>query len=272
MMNNRQRERGAEGVRDACCIAALGLVTAALFRKALLGGEVILSHPIFLDLTHHIYPFRLFGFGLLARGVIPLWNPYLFCGAPFVANWHSAIFYPLNFVFLALPAHTALNWSIAFHFFLAGALTYAFVRYVGKGRASALVAAVTFTFSGPYVVQLFPGHIFNPLPWFPLSLLLAEAAARRRSTVYYVLCGIVLALQILAGHPQYMLYCAGGLVLYILYRAACDCRDERRLSPLAFACAGLVILILVGASLSAVQLLPGVEFARHSGRALLRGP
>ena len=259
-------------LRDRHCILLLAALAAALFRKALFGGAVILSHPVFLDLTHQVFAYRRYGFGLLREGIVPLWNPYNFCGAPFLANWHSAIFYPLNAIFLLLPVHTALNWSIAFHFFLAGALTYAFVRLVGGGRAGALLSAVVFVLSGPYILQLFPGHIFNPLPWLPLALICGEMAVRRRRVVWCLLAGVVLGVQILAGHPQYMAYCAGAQALYILFRAASECRGEGAARPLIGAAAGIALMVATGAALSAVQLLPGLEFAAESGRAGLAGP
>ncbi len=259
-------------LRDRHCILLLAALAAALFRKALFGGAVILSHPVFLDLTHQVFAYRRYGFGLLREGIVPLWNPYNFCGAPFLANWHSAIFYPLNAIFLLLPVHTALNWSIAFHFFLAGALTYAFVRLVGGGRAGALLSAVVFVLSGPYILQLFPGHIFNPLPWLPLALICGEMAVRRRRAVWCLLAGVVLGVQILAGHPQYMAYCAGAQALYILFRAASECRGEGAARPLIGAAAGIALMVATGAALSAVQLLPGLEFAAESGRAGLAGP
>lgn len=268
-MNDQRR---ISGPRDRHVVLILLALTVALFRKALFNGEVILSHPVFFDLTHHIYVWRLFGFGLLKKGMIPLWNPYLFCGSPFVANWHSAMFYPPNFIFLFLPPHAALNYSIAFHFFITGVFTYAFVKCLLNNRLSALLSAIVFIFSGPYLVQLFPGHIFNPLPWFPLSLLLAELALRRRKMRYYVLLGCVLALQILAGHPQYMIYCLMALVSYLAFRAICDCRDAKCVSPLGYACGGLAVLLIVGIALSAVQLFPSWEFKNQSARALLRDP
>jgi len=271
-MTHCSRASGIAGLRDHHCILIILFFTIFLFRKALVSGDLILSHPVFFDLTHSIYPWRLFGFALLKKGIVPLWNPYSFCGAPFVANWHSAMFYPINYIFLFLPVQVAINYSIAFHFFLTGALTYAFVRYLLGDRFSALVSALTFIFSGPYLVQLFPGHVFNPLPWFPLSLLIAEMALRRRQMIYYVLGGCVLAIQILAGHPQYMIYCLGALVLYLVFRALVDCHDAGGISPLGYTCAGLVIILIVGFALSAVQLLPSMEFATHSSRTLLREP
>ena len=263
---------GIAGLRDRHCVLILLLLTAALFRKALVSVDLILSHPVFFDLTHSIYPWRLFGFGLLKKGTVPLWNPYNFCGTPFVANWHSAMFYPLNAVFLFLPVQIAINYSIALHYFLTGVLTYVFVRYLLGDRVSALVSALAFIFSGPYLVQLFPGHIFNPLPWFPLSLLLAELALRQKKVIYYVLLGCVLSIQILAGHPQYMIYCMGALVLYLVFRALLDCHDAKSVSPLGYMCAGLAIILVAGVALSAIQLFPSMEFTAHSSRTLLRDP
>lgn len=271
-MSKYSNAQGSRGLRDRHCILILLLITAVLFRKALWESGVILSHPVFFDLTHSLYAWRLFGFGLLREGVVPLWNPYSFCGTPFVANWHSAIFYPPNAIFLFLPAHIGINWSIAFHFFLTGALTYLFVRHLLDNRLCALLAAISFVFSGPYIIQLFPGHVFNSLPWLPLSLLLAELALRRKQMVYYVLGGIVLALQVLAGHPQYMLYCFGALAIYLLFGAVCTCRDERSPAPLGRVCIGFVVLCAVGFSLSAVQLFPGLEYSRFSSRTVLKGP
>lgn len=272
VLNKRSDAPPAGGARDAHCVIFLGVVTALVFRKALFTGGVILSHPVFLDMTHQFYPWRLFGFNLLRRGEIPLWNPYLFCGTPFVANWHSAIFYPFNLIFLIMPVHLALNWSIAFHFFLAGALTYAYVRYLLGDRLSALLSALAFTFSGAYIIQIFPGHVFNPLPWLPLSFLLAERAVREKRMRCYVLGGIILALQVLAGHPQYMLYCFGALLLYFLFRGGCACYDEKGIGPAGRIAAGIALLIVAGFCLSAVQLLPSLEYARFSSRALLKGP
>ncbi|MEI6632635.1 MAG: YfhO family protein, partial [Chlamydiota bacterium] len=150
--------------------------------------------------------------------------------------------------------------------------TFAYVRFVTGNRAGALLSAVVFIFSGPYLLQLFPGHIFNPLPWLPLSLLFGELAVRRKRAVWYLLAGCVLGLQVLAGHPQYAAYCAGALVLYVLFRSVAACREEWGMKPLAGAAAGVVLMIATGAALSAVQLFPGMEFAAESGRAHLAGP
>ena len=269
---SRDRSETGPLLRDGHCLLILFIVTVALFRKALFSGGVVLSHPIFLDLTHQFFPWRLYGFGLLNKGIIPLWNPYVFCGTPFIAHWHSAVFYPLNMIFLIAPVHIALNYSIAFHLFLSGALTYAFVRYLLKNSFSALVAALIFMLSGPQVAHLFPGHVFNPLPWFPLSLLLAERAVRSKRMIYFLLGGIVLAMQVLAGLPQYMLYCLAALLLYFLYRAVGECRNEGSLAPLGFIFRGVIVLLVIGFALSAVQLLPSWEFKDHSSRALLAGP
>ena len=80
------------------------------------------------DMRNQFFSWRYFGFNTLAKGILPLWNPYACCGIPFIAGVQSAIFYPLNLIFLILPIHTAINYSIILHVFLSGVFTYLYLR------------------------------------------------------------------------------------------------------------------------------------------------
>ena len=55
------------------------------------------------DLALHFLWWREFGFGELAKGNLALWNPHIFSGAPFFGGMQSALLYPPNWLFLALP-------------------------------------------------------------------------------------------------------------------------------------------------------------------------
>ena len=62
-----------------------------------LGWEAGIPHkPIGDDQIRIFYPERTFTNDMLAKKTIPLWNPYNFAGTPFLANFQSSIFYPLN--------------------------------------------------------------------------------------------------------------------------------------------------------------------------------
>ena len=60
-------------------------------------------NPLMYDSVGQFYPWRKFASETIRTGYLPLWNPYQFCGTPFVANSQSAVFYPGNLLFYVLP-------------------------------------------------------------------------------------------------------------------------------------------------------------------------
>ena len=62
---------------------------------------------LFRDILHFVAPQQAFAAQALAHGRLPLWNPLLFGGVPFLAEPGSGVFYPPNLVFLALVPHRA---------------------------------------------------------------------------------------------------------------------------------------------------------------------
>ena len=56
-----------------------------------------------LDVIQQYFPWRKFYAESLKQGELPLWNPFMFCGTSFVGNGMSAIFYPLNLLFVIMP-------------------------------------------------------------------------------------------------------------------------------------------------------------------------
>ena len=112
-------------------------------------GKVVLSQTG-KDGTGEFVAFRAFGFAELARGHAPLWNPYLFCGAPFLANFQSALLYPPNRIYLALPVNVAVNIEISFHVLLAGLCMYAWCAYRGLHPLAGFVAGLAFMFGGGF--------------------------------------------------------------------------------------------------------------------------
>ena len=91
-------------------IGPLGLLvlTLAMFFDVLfLPGDAVLSNAK-TDLAAQFVHWRGFGFGEMSRGNLPLWNPHIYSGAPFLAGFQSALLYPLNVLYLVLPLAKAL--------------------------------------------------------------------------------------------------------------------------------------------------------------------
>jgi len=80
------------------------------------------------DVIRQGLPWRILTISQFKKGKIPFWNPYNFCGNPLMANFQSAVFYPLNVVhfFFSLP----YAWAILemLQIVLGMGLMYLFLR------------------------------------------------------------------------------------------------------------------------------------------------
>src|SRR3954468_13297739 len=77
-------------------------------------------------------------------GELPRWNPYHFCGTPFVHDVQVGVFYPpyaVTYLFPESAAGAVMSWAIALHVLAAGCFTLAYARSHGLGDAGSVVAA-----------------------------------------------------------------------------------------------------------------------------------
>lgn len=218
------------------------------------------------DITLHFLFSRAFGFGEIARGNLPLWNPYIYGGIPYLGQFQSALLYPLNLIFLFPPLPLAINWSFYLHIFLLGAGMYAWALWRNLLRPAAFVAGVAAMFSGTVLLHIFAGHLSNvcSLAWIPLVFAGIDQWLRHRQLGWIFLSSAAAALQVYAGHPQYVYYTALVAGLYSLVHLIGVPR------PIS-AAAGLAAIYPLAALLAAAQLIPGVlatsEAVRSGGVA-----
>lgn len=249
--------------REAAAVGGFYLLlTLAVFGAVLFGpGDRIIGGDA-TDLNLQFVHWRAFGFGELARGHLPLWNPHIYGGTQYFGGFQSALLYPPNWLYLCLPLPRAINVGIALHFLFAGWFVYFWVRFQGLHLAAAMLAGVLFMFSGPYYFHIYAGHLPNlcTMVWGPLILLAIDGWLARRTAGWLLFGAAALALQILAGHPQYVFYTG---VAAALYCAARLWRARTRIQ----ATLGLAVIPLLGVGLSAVQLFEGV----HASMESLRG-
>ena len=219
-------------------------------------------NPLLFDGIAQFYPWRLFAARTWATGFVPLWNPYQFCGTPFLANDQSATLYPLNLVFLLLPVARAFGVSAVLHLFLTGAFLYWFLRR-RVGMLPALLGAAAWQLSDWQISWLALPTFLCTSAWIPLSLLLVERCAEKPHAARALALGCCLGVMLLAGHLQIALY---GLIFCAAYGITLLVRDwttlQRTRTIISFALAAVIMLLL-----AAPQLLPTVELARVSHRA-----
>jgi hypothetical protein len=240
----------------------IAAITAAFFWKILLLGRAIGG----LDVLEYFYPYRVYARQAIDNGRLPLWNPDIFGGAPFLANIQAGLFYPPTALFYVLPFPAAYTWSVVLHAFLGGLFAYLLARQsLGTSRLAGLIGALTFAFGGFLGGQM--GHLnqLSAAIWLPALLLCWDKAVSGR--LLYVLLGAgAVALQFLAGHTQESYLMLVALLLYAAYHTLLNLR---RYGVAVLVVNGLVtvVLLAVGAALAAVQLVPTAELTSWSIRA-----
>lgn len=259
---------------DLPALALLLLLPLAFLGPPLLSGHEVVGYSPsgeIVDIRNQFWYTRLYGFRELAHLRVPLWNPYSFGGAPFVATFQSSVFYPFNLVFTVLPAAVAINWSIACHLFLSGAFTYALLRHLGAGRAAGVLAGAVYTLSAPQVMNLCAGNLsaLCAMVWTPLLFVLLDRLLEGDGARRVAWLALAVACQFLAGQPQYSFYSLLALAarLAVLSLPALRARQPRREALQRALAAGAAVSL--GLGLSAVQLLVSAEMTPLSTRANL---
>lgn len=225
-------------------------------------------NPLLSDTVMIYYPTAHFVYSTLGRGIIPLWNPYIFGGFPFAVDslyWLSS---PANVPFLFLPVALAFSYSAALRLFLAGIFMYVLVRKIGSGILGSLVGAIVFMFNGNTVTWLsFPFHLSSEL-WIPLIFLLLVKTLSQRKIGYAILTGGILGLHFLAGFLQMSLYLLLAMVAYLLWVVAIEYRRSRSPGGAARQVSLFFVALLVGLLIGAVSILPLREYIDLSIRAV----
>src|SRR5512134_487245 len=118
--------------RDVLALAVLAALVLAFFWKLAFTNLIIARGDIF----YYFYPYRDFAAQAVREGRVALWNPYLFMGAPFMANSQAGFFYPFNLLMSWLDTTRAINGTIVLHIFIAASGAYVFARSTQSLRLS----------------------------------------------------------------------------------------------------------------------------------------
>lgn len=218
--------------------------------------------PIDLYIEHT--PMAQFAYEELARGHLPLWNPYQFCGQPFLAIPHVALFYPLHLYSLFVDAVTSVEISFVLHMFLGGIGMALLTRRFGLTKLGTASATITFMWSGWVVFNnVLPG-VFACMNWLPLTIFLIDRALDR---VRFAHCALIasIACQFLIGATEVLVHTLYVGAAFTLFRLLSMLRSE---SIRHLTLRGLFVLgsIVAGFLLAAPQLLPSIELVGESAR------
>ncbi|MEK7533786.1 MAG: YfhO family protein [Patescibacteria group bacterium] len=222
------------------------------------------------DPVRQQFPWRELAVEVEKRFELPLWNPYGFSGTPLVANYQTAAFYPLNFLFFLFPF--SISWSIliVFESLMAGVFLYFYLNSLRLNKWASLVGAISFSFSGFFIAWMEWGTIIHTAIWLPLILLSIDkifVCSKNDNSKFkiqnYVVWAIILVFSLtssfFAGHLQTFFYLYTLSVIYCFAKWIQFGRKKRMLFL-------FIILNSLFIILTSVQWITTLQFILLSAR------
>jgi hypothetical protein len=154
------------------------------------------------DAFRSFFYLREFGFSHLVQGDLPLWNPHLFAGTPFIGSFQSAMFYPLNWLYLVTPVPVGMNIEMALHLVLLGSFTAAWARGRGLSFEASIVAASIAMFGAATSLRVLAGalSVLATYAWIPLLFTSIDRLTKRIELGWLLVAGLATTMMLLAGH------------------------------------------------------------------------
>ncbi|HDD62113.1 MAG TPA: hypothetical protein ENF22_06245 [Chloroflexi bacterium] len=246
-------------------LAPLILFTPLIFTgKALVWGTV----------STQFVPWWDFAWETLLQGRIPLWNPWVGMGAPLVANYQSAIFYPPYWILLFVYGLAGLKWMswsltfvVVFHLIWSGLGTAKLLEEMELGKLAQTVGGLAFSLSGYLVARAGFLSINAAAAWLPWILLFGLRVIRKKKYAV-ILLSTIMAFQLLAGHAQTTWYSIllGGI--WILYWSINNSEANNWARSIWRSISKYAVAGLLAAGISAIQLIPTAEYLLQSQRSV----
>ena len=221
---------------------------------------------LLMDSVEQLYPYYHLHRSEVLEGRLPLWNPYVLGGTPFLANSVSALFSPLRWLLLGLPIYLYFEYAALLKLLLAGSGIFFFCRRIGLPSDCSLLAGLCYLFAGYNIFFLtFPnGFISALLGW---GLLQVESYAQTRRRIHLAWLAAIVATAYLSGNMQ----CAFlQQMAYLLYAFA-RCWDRSQLRQTMRGWNSIALATLLGLTLAGVATLPFLDLMLGSYTLTDRG-
>ena len=244
----------------------IGTAILLVLTLCMFGDVLFTTKPVVLsggqnDLASQFIYWYAFAADQLRHGHLPLWNPYVFCGTPFLGWAQAGVLYPTNWLNAVLPLPFSINLGVALHVFLAGFFTYWWALRRGLHPAAAIMSGALFMFSGAYFLHVYAGHLslLYAMAWTPVVFTSIEGWMQTHARGWILWGMAAVALQIFAGDLQGWFYTAVAVGLFTVFQLL-KTRERPRILL------GLLAMYVGAAALGAIQLLTSFQAGSESVR------
>lgn len=229
------------------------------------------------------FPFYKVTLDAIKNFEIPLWNPYAFSGHPHMADFQTAVFYPLNIFGLFLEQIEFWHLLRITPAILASFFMYLYLSSGLKlSRLAAIFGSLTFGFS-PFILTWGEEVVMSPhsIVWLPAILFAIEkilASSPRHpelvedhefyrmvpvSRVYLAIIALATAASLFGGYIQTSIYMFIFVAAYLVFRIVHLEGVKARLRGV-FAISAAIVL---GVAIAALELVPSAELFFNAARS-----
>ena len=246
---------------------------------------LILFSPIYLTgkalfwgtASTQFVPWWEFAWKSILSGQFPFWNPLLGMGAPLAANYQTALFYPITWIYFLAYLFGGVKWMawsislvVCGHLIWSGMGTAKLLRELNANKFGQTLGGLAFSLSGYLVARAGFLSINAAAAWMPWLLLCLYRLAEGRPGNQIRLTA-VLSMLFLAGHAQTAWHAIlmGGF--WLIFWAFNLGKNNQKLTNLGRSLAGFLWAGVLAIGISAIQLLPTAEYLMNSQRAVEYG-
>lgn len=271
-------------------VLAAGLALLLWFSPLLFRGQALFWGTPALQFV----PWWTFAFQTLLDGHLPLWNPGVGMGAPLLANYQTALFYPPTWtllIFYVLGGSPWLAWGLTpllgFHLLFSALGMAWLLRRLDQGIFAQSISALVWAMSSYLTARVnFPPILFCAawLPWI-LLILTPEPGKNFLNKGKFLRLVFCLSMLLLSGHAQttwYVLLLAAAWSAFWIMHAGKSPKKEQfqdeqglrkvgsrftRGKQLVKTWAWFGAALMLAAGMASVQLWPTAEYLLQSQRA-----
>lgn len=216
---------------------------------------VPIKNPIVSDVVSQLYIWNDLAWSLIKQGLLPLWDRFSLLGYPYYANYHSAIFFPLNLIGLFTDSVTARSLVIFLTQLIAAAGMYGYQLHRKKSIWASILSSVVFVSAGLMTTDFLFASGSRAISFLPLIFWMTDLYVSKQNLRHLKFLAIFWMMLLLSGHFQMTIYICVIWWLYVFTRKT---PNHVKIS--------LGIYWTLGVLASMVQLAPTVELLSLSFR------
>jgi len=174
-------------------------------------------------------PGKIFTANWLKKGVLPLWNPNILGGLPWIGDVNQSVLYPSTLLFVFLDPADALNLTVLAHLFLSMLGMYLVVKSLKisnqpkVNHSLALLAAALWIFSTQFTNSINNLTVLQSLTWMPFIVHYALKIHHDKKAKF--LFALFVFLQFLGGYPPLVIY---SILTGVIFSAFFYFKDGRK--------------------------------------------